>query len=127
MAQESDMNRDTLKQYIEEQQQERIESYKQQAQVGAKVRETNQPVMRDRANDKQIGGDHYKSMGVEPWHVIDTWPLEQRIGAYRAGALKYLMRCGGKDDRIQEIKKAGHYIDKLIEVLNEESNNTKGT
>jgi len=80
-----------------------------------------------RANDKQIGGDHYKSMGVEPWHVIDTWPLEQRIGAYRAGALKYLMRCGGKDDRIQEIKKAGHYIDKLIEVLNEESNNTKGT
>jgi len=51
--------------------------------------------------------------------VVDTWPLEQRIGYYRGGALKYIMRCGSKDDRVQEIKKAGHYIDKLLEVLKE--------
>ena len=69
------------------------------------------------ANDKQIAGTHYKDMGVEPWDVIDTWPEEEKIGAYRAGALKYIMRCGSKDDRLQEIKKAGHYIEKLIEVL----------
>jgi len=70
-----------------------------------------------RANDKQIAGDHYKNMGVEPWDVVDTWPLEQRIGAYRHGALKYLMRMGSKDEQLQEIKKCGHYIEKLIEVL----------
>ena len=70
-----------------------------------------------KANDKQIGGDHYKEMGVEPWDVVDTWPLEQRIGAYRHGALKYLMRMGSKDEQLQEIKKCGHYIEKLIEVL----------
>lgn len=72
------------------------------------------------AKKKQIGGTHYKDMGVEPWDVIDTWPIEQRIGAYRHGALKYLMRCGNKDDRLQEIKKAGHYVEKLIEILQAE-------
>ena len=70
-----------------------------------------------KANDKQFGGEHYKNMGVEPWDVVDTWPLEQRIGAYRHGALKYLMRMGSKDEQLQEIKKCGHYIEKLIEVL----------
>jgi hypothetical protein len=40
--------------------------------------------------DKQFGGDHYKRMGIEPWDVVDTWPLEQqKIGYYRGGALKY--------------------------------------
>ncbi len=43
------------------------------------------------ANEKQVGGVHYKAMGVEPWDVIDTWPLEQRIGFYRGNALKYIM------------------------------------
>ena len=71
----------------------------------------------NQARDTQIGGDHYKNMGVEPWDVVDTWPIEQRIGAYRHGALKYLMRMGSKDEQLQEIKKCGHYIQKLIEVL----------
>jgi hypothetical protein len=44
--------------------------------------------------EKQFGGDHYKRMGIEPWDVVDTWPLEQRIGYYRGGALKYTMRMG---------------------------------
>jgi len=70
-----------------------------------------------RAKQRQEGGDHYKQMGVEPWDVVDTWPLEQQIGYYRGGALKYIMRMGTKDERVQELKKAGHYIDKLVEVL----------
>lgn len=75
-----------------------------------------------KANDIQIGGDHYKNMAVEPWDVIDTWPIEQRIGAYRAGALKYTMRMGSKDESIQEIKKGIHYLQKLVEVLEEADN-----
>lgn len=77
-----------------------------------------------KAGDKQVAGTHYKDMGVEPWDVVDTWPLEQRIGAYRHGALKYLMRMGSKDEQLQEIKKCGHYIEKLIEVL-EEANESR--
>ena len=70
-----------------------------------------------KANDKQVGGQHYKQMGVEPWDVVDTWPIDQQIGYYRGGALKYIMRMGTKDEQIQEIGKARHYMDKLIEVL----------
>lgn len=66
---------------------------------------------------RQVGGDHYKTMQVQPWDVVDTWPLEQQVGAYRAGALKYVMRMGSKDESIQEIGKGIHYLEKLIEVL----------
>ena len=72
-----------------------------------------------KANEKQVGGTHYKKMGVEPWDVIDTWPIEQRIDAYRAGALKYVMRMGTKDQSQQEIGKGIHYLEKLLEVLRE--------
>ena len=60
---------------------------------------------------------HYKKMGVEPWDVVDTWPLEQQIGAHRHNLLKYTMRLGNKDDRLKEAKKIRDYADKLIEVL----------
>lgn len=73
------------------------------------------------ANDRQVGGSHYTDMQVEPWDVIDTWPLEQRIGFYRGSALKYLMRMGSKDERAKEVAKAAHYCEKLSEVLNEPS------
>ena len=71
------------------------------------------------ADDVQMGGDHYKKMGVQPWNVVDTWPMEQRIGYYRGGALKYLMRMGTKDENTQEIQKGIHYLTKLLEVLYE--------
>jgi hypothetical protein len=70
------------------------------------------------ARDKQVGGAHYKIMGVEPWDVVDTWPIEQRIGYYRGGALKYVMRMGNKDEASTEIGKGKHYLEKLLEVLN---------
>ena len=72
-----------------------------------------------KAKYMQIGGDHYKDMGVEPWDVVDTWPLEQQIGAHRLAALKYIMRMGTKDgdSEVQELKKARHFLDKLIEVM----------
>ena len=72
-----------------------------------------------KARDKQVGGEHYKSMPIEPWDVIDTWPLDQRIGYYRGGGLKYVMRMGTKDEAPQEIGKGKHYLEKLLEVLNE--------
>ena len=75
------------------------------------------------ADKRMVGGSHYVEMGVSPWDVVDTWSVEQRIGAYRHGVLKYLMRMGTKDENLQEIKKAAHYIEKLIEVLEERDGN----
>jgi hypothetical protein len=65
----------------------------------------------------QVGGGHYVTMAVQPWDVVDSWPLEQRIGFYRGNALKYLMRMGTKDAAPQEVAKSIHYLQKLLEVL----------
>lgn len=81
-----------------------------------------------KAKYMQIGGDHYKDMGVEPWDVVDTWPLEQQIGAHRLATLKYIMRMGTKDgnSEVQELKKARHFLDKLIEVMEGEQETEEG-
>jgi hypothetical protein len=69
------------------------------------------------ANDRQVGGSHYKDMKVEPWSVVDTWPLPERIGFYRGNALKYVMRLEDKDSPRVNAEKAIHYLEKLVEVL----------
>jgi hypothetical protein len=62
------------------------------------------------ANDTQVGGTHYKRLKPEPWDVIIAWNL-----GYLAGnALKYVARFGEKGG-IEDLKKARHYLDKLIE------------
>ncbi len=70
-----------------------------------------------KASDTQECGSHYQDMTIEPWDVFDTWPTEQRIGAYRAGVLKYTMRLGTKGERGDDAKKARHYAEKLEEVV----------
>lgn len=70
------------------------------------------------AGEYQVGGDHYQKMGIQPWQVFDTWPLDQQIGFHRGNAIKYLMRLGSKDEQLQEAKKALQYCQKLVEVLN---------
>ena len=111
MVKESDMKNEELGKHI----QGLVDNYKEREgieRIGVAIR----------ANEKQVGGDHYKNMGVEPWDVVDTWPLYQRIGYYRGGALKYIMRMGGKDEEAQEIGKGIHYLEKLLEVLKEQRN-----
>ena len=74
-----------------------------------------------KANDKQVAGTHYKDMGVQVWDVVDSWPQSERIGYYRGNALKYVMRMGTKDASVQEIKKAIHYLEKLVEILEDKN------
>jgi hypothetical protein len=71
------------------------------------------------ADDIQMGGDHYKRLDIEPWDVFDTWPTEQRIGAYRANCTKYVMRLDAKDTPLLNAQKLAHYAQKLVEVLEE--------
>lgn len=73
------------------------------------------------ADDIQIGGDHYKRMGVSPWEVVDTWPIAEQIGFYRGNALKYTMRLHDKDTPVENIQKAAHYCNKLAEILKNEN------
>jgi hypothetical protein len=71
------------------------------------------------ARGKQAGGDHYRNMAIQPWDVYDTWPDEQRIGAYRANCIKYAMRLEDKDTPLLNAQKLAHYAQKLVEVISE--------
>jgi hypothetical protein len=70
-----------------------------------------------KAIDTQIGGQHYKKLGTaEPWKIVDAaFTAEAAAGFYRGNALKYLLR--NKSDAVEDLKKARHYLDRLIEVL----------
>lgn len=63
------------------------------------------------ANDIQHGGDHYKTKAIQPWDFI----ISNNIGFLEGNAIKYLCRWRDKGG-IQDLEKARHYIDKLIEV-----------
>ena len=68
------------------------------------------------ADSIQIGGDRYKKLVIQPWSAMESWMTkEQFIGFLRGNSIKYLARFefkGGTED----LKKARHYLDKLIEV-----------
>ena len=69
------------------------------------------------AEDKQIGGQHYLSKAVQPRQAMQAWMTPtQFIGFLRGNVIKYLARCDDKGG-IEDLKKARHYLDKLIEVL----------
>ena len=66
-------------------------------------------------NDQQVGGDHYKSKKIQPWDAMAEWmSKEQFEGFLRGNCIKYLARCDDKGGLI-DLKKARHYLDKLIE------------
>lgn len=69
------------------------------------------------ANSIQIGGDHYKNLAIEPWDIVATWNYEQQVGFYRGNVLKYLIRAFSKGKPVEDLRKAAHYLQKLIEVV----------
>lgn len=69
------------------------------------------------ANDKQVGGDHYKDKTIQPWDVIDTFDHAQAIGFYKGNAIKYIIRAGSKGPAREDYEKAVHYLEKLLEIL----------
>jgi hypothetical protein len=68
------------------------------------------------ADERQVGGTHYKDMPVQPWTVMEAilTPEEFR-GFLKGNIIKYSMRAGRKDGS-DDAAKALHYISKLNEV-----------
>ena len=64
-----------------------------------------------KAKDTQIGGNHYKDCAIEPWDIIDA----NNLDFYEGNAVKYILRR--KKDRVQDLNKAIHYLQKKIELL----------
>lgn len=75
----------------------------------------NEDVQPKSVKDKQVGGNHYKDKKLQPWEIIDALNLN----FYEGNALKYLIRYKDKNG-VQDLKKAIHYIEKIIEDVKEE-------
>lgn len=65
----------------------------------------------EKANDVQHGGAHYKNKPIQPWDYIAA----NAIGFFDGNAIKYLSRWREKGG-VEDLKKAAHYIQKLIEL-----------
>lgn len=63
------------------------------------------------ANDVQVGGDHYKRQPIQPWDFI----VANNMGFLDGNVVKYIARFRNKGG-IEDLKKARHYLEKLIEV-----------
>ena len=62
------------------------------------------------AHKKQIGGDHYKRMAIQPSHYI----VKNKLGWYEGNIIKYITRHSIKGKR-QDIEKVIHYAELLLE------------
>ena len=59
----------------------------------------------------QVGGGHYKDLVIQPVEYIH----KNRIGFCEGSVIKYVTRWRDKGG-IQDLKKAKHFIDLLIEL-----------
>jgi Protein of unknwon function (DUF3310) len=79
-----------------------------------------------RANDRQVGGNHYKEAAAVCPHCggeIQHWDLFAKMPYLVGQVCKYVMRFLGKNGK-QDLEKAGHFLQKLTEVYYPEKPDT---
>ena len=67
----------------------------------------------EKATDKQIGGDHYKSFKIQPYVFFHA----NQLPFHKADIIKRIMRYdleGGKG--IEDLEKIKHEVDMIIEL-----------
>ena len=70
-----------------------------------------------KADDKQVGGNHYKDMTIQPWAVMQAvLTSEEFVGFLKGNVIKYSMRQGKKEGSTDDAEKALHYLQKLREI-----------
>jgi len=69
------------------------------------------------AKDTQVGGNHYLDLKIQ----VSDYIHENNLNWYQGNAIKYLSRYNRKNSdtsiQIQDLKKAVHYIQLLIEKI----------
>ena len=63
------------------------------------------------ANEIQVAGTHYKDKAIQPWDYI----VSNNMGYLEGNIIKYVSRWKDKGG-LADLKKAQHYLQKLIEV-----------
>ena len=67
------------------------------------------------ANEIQVAGSHYKTKAIQPWDYIAA----NELGYFEGNIVKYVSRWRDKGG-VQDLLKAQHYLDKLIELQNKD-------
>jgi hypothetical protein len=65
------------------------------------------------ANSNATGPSYYKRGNVEVWDFIRDQGLNYHLG----NAVKYICRAGFKDSRVEDLKKAIHYLQNELESI----------
>jgi hypothetical protein len=82
---------------------------------GADVENSIHPLIdfakEQKARESQVGGDHYKSCAIQPIEYIH----KNGLGYFEGNVVKYITRHKQKNGK-QDLLKAKHYIDLLIEL-----------
>lgn len=68
--------------------------------------------------NEQIGGNHYKDMPIQPIEYI----LANGLGYCEGNVIKYVSRYKFKNG-VEDLKKARHYLDLLIEAQDDGGDN----
>lgn len=66
--------------------------------------------------DTQVGGDHYKKMPIQPLEFI----AKNRLDFFQGCVIKYILRYRDKNG-IEDLQKARHFIDMMIEMMENET------
>jgi hypothetical protein len=74
-------------------------------------RKTDMAGDKDKMYSKQVGGDHYTRLTIQPWQVVDAWGLDFYLG----NVVKYIAR--DKGNRLEDLKKAAHYLEHEIALM----------
>ena len=64
-----------------------------------------------KANKKQVAGSHYSEKSIQPWDYIHA----NNLCYFTGNCVKYVSRWKDKGG-IEDLKKAIHYLEKLIEL-----------
>jgi hypothetical protein len=64
-----------------------------------------------RAGKTQVGGTHYSKHKIQPWDYVAA----NDLGYFEGSIVKYITRWRDKGG-VEDLKKARHFLDKLIEV-----------
>jgi len=73
------------------------------------------------ADAYQVNGNHY-AREIQPWNAMRAWMTAEEFQGFLIGnAIKYLARAGRKEDNSlkSDILKARHYLDKLLDTMDE--------
>jgi len=75
---------------------------------------TNKTFFKESANDKQVGGNHYK-LKIQPFNFI----MENNLNFFQGNVIKYVVRYL-KKNQIEDLNKIIHYCELEIDRLRKE-------